>query len=240
MRLDKLLADSGIGSRKDAKHLIKSRRIVVNQDVATDGKQQVLPEKDHVWFDGRPVVYEPYVYYVLNKPAGVISATHDAHHQTVCDLLPEDIVRRGVFPVGRLDKDTEGLLLLTNNGDLAHQLLAPKKHVAKTYLVTLRYPVTQQLVSAVAHGVVLLDGTICMPGTVRQIDHHTIHLTIHEGKFHQVKRMMQACDNQVTYLKRIAMGPITLPEALPVGQGRRLTAEECDALRPYGLVTTKK
>lgn len=229
MRIDKLLANVGYGSRKEVKQLLKGGAVKVNDKMVKNAKEQVNPEKDTVTLNGEVVEYKEYIYLMMNKPQGVISATEDNHEQTVIDLLEMDDAVYDPFPVGRLDKDTEGLLLLTNNGKLAHQLLSPKKHVPKTYFAVIDGEVTKEDVEAFQQGVTLDDGYVTKPGELKIIKsgiRSDIELTITEGKFHQVKRMFQAVGKKVVYLQRISMGPLKLDDSLELGEYRGLTEEE--------------
>ncbi len=236
MRIDKLLSNAGAGSRKEVKKLLKNGIVTVNDQVVKDPKTQIDPEKDVVMISGEVVDYKEYVYFLMNKPDGVISATEDFFEKTVLDLLDESDRVRSPFPVGRLDKDTEGLLLLTNDGGLAHHLLSPKKHVPKTYFAVVKGEVTEQDAEDFRKGVVLDDGYKTKPASLNIIKSgmmSDIELTITEGKFHQVKRMFAAVGKKVVYLKRISMGPLTLDENLKPGEYRELTEEEIETLRQY-------
>ncbi|WP_291290834.1 pseudouridine synthase [Enterococcus sp.] len=230
MRLDKFLADMGQGSRKEVKQAIKKGLVEVNGQQVKSDKFQVDEQSDQVSFVGERVRYQKDFYYLLNKPAGVISATTD-REKTVLDLFAAEDYRRDLFPVGRLDKDTEGLLLITNDGQLAHRLLSPKKHVEKEYYAEVRGIMTQEDRQQFLQGIEL-DGEILMPAqlTILAVDEQsetsTITLILHEGKFHQVKRMVQAVGKEVTYLKRIRMGGLQLPKDLPLGEYRLLTEKE--------------
>jgi 16S rRNA pseudouridine516 synthase len=229
MRLDKLLANMGFGSRKDVKQLVKSKRVVVNDIVAKDSGMNVDPNRDIVLLDGEKVEYKPFVYLMMNKPPGVISATEDKYDQTVIDLLAPEFSHYNPFPVGRLDKDTEGLLLLTNDGQLAHQLLSPKKDVIKTYYAKILGRVTEEDVVAFSKGVILEDGYQTKPAVLTVLtrgDISEIEVNITEGKFHQVKRMFEAIDKKVLYLKRLRMGELALDENLALGEYRELNVEE--------------
>lgn len=236
MRLDKFLADVGLGSRKEVKYLLKKNLVTVNGSLVKDGKAQVNEATDVVMFEGEALSYQRFYYYMLHKPQGVISATEDKRDQTVMDLLTDVDFREDLFPVGRLDKDTEGLLLLTNDGKLAHQLLAPKKHVDKEYLATIHGLVTEADVAHFAKGFPLSSGEMVKPSqlfidaveTDKQLS--TIRLIIQEGKFHQVKRMFEAVDKKVVYLKRLRMGTLVLDTELELGHYRPLTEEELQAL----------
>ncbi|AVI42022.1 pseudouridine synthase [Bacillus pumilus] len=234
MRLDKLLASSGFGSRKDVKKLVKARAVTVNGELAKQVKDHVDPSNDEVLVHGERVEYKEFIYLMMNKPDGVISATEDVRDETVVDLLePEDIAREP-FPVGRLDKDTVGLLLLTNDGQLAHQLLSPKKHVPKTYEVHLKYPLGDQDINRLEEGVIILDDYRTKPAKVEvdanESEDTRIRLTITEGKYHQVKLMAKAVGNEVIFLKRRSMGSLSLDEDLAPGEYRELTDEELDSL----------
>jgi 16S rRNA pseudouridine516 synthase len=233
-RLDKILAHMGLGTRKEIKKLVKESRVTVNGELATDPGMHIWPSRDSLAVNDTPIVYRKHIYLMLNKPQGVLSATEDELAQVVIDLLPPEYHSFHPFPVGRLDKDTEGLLLLTNDGKLAHQLLSPKKHVPKTYYALIDGMVTEKDVKAFSKGVVLDDGYHTMPGELKIISsapESKIELTIYEGKFHQVKRMFEAVNKKVTYLKRISMGPLVLDKNLDLGEFRELTAEEVSLLQ---------
>ncbi|MDU0204093.1 pseudouridine synthase [Paenibacillus sp. MAH-36] len=238
-RLDKILAHVGIGSRSELKRLAKEGAIYVNGAKIKDSGMQVNPDKDIIQVNGETVRYREFVYLMMNKPQGVVSATEDNRDRTVVDLLDTAYAPFEVFPVGRLDKDTEGFLLLTNDGKLAHNLLSPRKHVPKTYFAKVEWEVTEKDIEAFSHGVTLDDGYETLPGILKILSVgkqangvlSEIELTIMEGKFHQVKRMFQAVDKRVAYLKRISMGPLALDPNLALGQVRELTDEELTALR---------
>ncbi|MBM7563692.1 pseudouridine synthase [Paenibacillus sacheonensis] len=238
MRLDKLLANMGFGTRSEVRRAVKQGRVTVDGLTAKDFGLTIDPESAEVRFDGEEVVYQETIYVMLNKPQGVISATEDTRDRTVIDLLePVDRVLQP-FPVGRLDKDTEGLLLLTNDGKLAHDLLSPRKHVPKTYEALVLGDVGESDQAAFRQGVTLDDGYATMPAELvvgekeERADgvYSRITLTIHEGKFHQVKRMFEAVDKRVLYLKRISMGPLALDKKLKLGEYRLLTDTELEAL----------
>jgi len=236
-RLDKVLAHLGFGTRKEIKQLIKAGQVTVNELPVKDGGQIIDPTIDKIKVGEEAVTYKEFVYIMLNKPQGVLSATEDYNSPTVLDLLPESFRVFKPFPVGRLDKDTEGLLLLTNDGQLAHNLLAPKKHVPKTYYARIKGWVDEEDVREFKQGIVLDDGYQTRPAILKILTAgpcSEIELTIYEGKFHQVKRMFLALDKQVTYLKRIAMGPLTLDPSLGPGQYRELTEEEVEKLKANG------
>lgn len=236
MRIDKVLSNLGYGSRKDVKKLLKDGAVKVNNVVVKDAKQHVDPEKDSMTLNGEEIQYREFIYLMMNKPPGVISATEDNRDETVIDLLGvEDLVFEP-FPVGRLDKDTEGLLLITNDGQLSHRLLSPKKHVPKTYFAVIDGEVTDEDIEAFKNGVTLDDGYETKPGELVILKSgltSDIELTITEGKFHQVKRMFQAVGKRVIYLKRLSMGPLALDETLELGEYRELTDEELDMLMTY-------
>ncbi|MBC2061789.1 pseudouridine synthase [Listeria marthii] len=231
MRLDKLLSHTGFGSRKEVKPLLKSGAVVVNGTIQKDSKTQVNPDKDQITVHGTPVVYQEFVYFMLHKPQNVVSATEDNVSETVIDLLAQEDTLTDPFPVGRLDKDTEGLLIITNDGTLAHNLLSPKKHIDKTYYAKIDGDVTATDVEAFAAGIELDDGYTCKPARLEIITPNEIKVTIQEGKFHQVKRMFAARGKTVSYLKRISMGNLQLDESLELGEYRPLTETELAILQ---------
>ncbi|EDN9504835.1 pseudouridine synthase [Listeria monocytogenes] len=231
MRLDKLLSHTGFGSRKEVKPLLKSGAVVVNGTIQKDSKTQVNPDKDQITVHGTPVVYQEFVYFMLHKPQNVVSATEDNVSETVIDLLAQEDTLTDPFPVGRLDKDTEGLLIITNDGTLAHNLLSPKKHIDKTYYAKIDGEVTAADVEAFAAGIELDDGYTCKPASLEIITPNEINVTIQEGKFHQVKRMFAARGKTVSYLKRISMGNLQLDESLELGEYRPLTEAELAILQ---------
>ena len=234
MRIDKCLADCGLGTRSEVKSLLKAKRITVNGKVVTNGKVQVIPETDEIMFDGEKIQYEEFVYIMMNKPKGVVSATEDNLHKTVLDLIDPLYFKKGVFPVGRLDIDTHGLLLLTNDGELAHRLLSPKKHVTKIYQARIEGVMTPEDATAFEKGIVLSDGTECMPARLDILsttqDESIVQIHLKEGKFHQVKRMVKACGKTVVDLQRLTMGPLKFDESLALGESRPLTEEELESL----------
>ena len=235
MRLDKFLVACAVGSRTEVKNLLKSGRVMVNGKKEKSAKLQIDEERDEIRFDGQVLEYEEFVYYMMNKPKGVISATEDPKHRTVLDLLDVIAQSKEVFPVGRLDIDTHGLLLLTNNGQLAHALLSPNRHVDKTYLAQVKGIMTQEDVETFAKGIPLKDFT-CQPARLELVSVDTeknqsqIRVTIAEGKFHQVKRMVAYCGKEVVDLQRLTMGTLVLDENLQRGEWRRLTKEELEVL----------
>ncbi|UOE96535.1 pseudouridine synthase [Alkalihalobacillus sp. LMS39] len=236
MRIDKLLANMGYGTRKEVKKLLKTGTVLIDGQPAKDPKTQVDPEKNEVVVHGEIVEYKEFIYLMLNKPKGVISATEDTEHETVVDLLAYEHAMFDPFPVGRLDKDTEGFVLLTNDGKLAHELMAPKKHVPKTYIATVRGRVSEEDIAQFKQGVELDDGYVTKPAELiinKQGEISSISLTISEGKFHQVKRMFIAVGKRVTELKRISIGPLQLDEELALGEYRELTEDEVELLRSH-------
>lgn len=233
MRLDKFLVACAVGSRTEVKSLLKAGRVTVNGKKEKSAKLQINEEKDEICFDGQVLEYEEFVYYMMNKPQGVISATEDSKHRTVLDLLDDLARTKEVFPVGRLDIDTHGLLLLTNDGQLAHALLSPKRHVDKTYLAHVEGIMTQEDVETFVKGIPLKDFT-CQPAKLEIVsvdsvkNQSLVRVTIAEGKFHQVKRMVAFCGKEVVDLQRLTMGTLVLDENLERGEWRRLTKEELE------------
>lgn len=234
MRLDKLLANMGFGSRKEVKQLLKQKAVTVDGTAVKDAAMHVDPKRQEVFVYGERVEYKEFVYYMLNKPPGVVSATEDLRERTVIDLLDPLAQHFKPFPVGRLDKDTEGLLLLTNDGELAHNLLSPKKHVPKKYYAEIDGNVTEEDVEAFEKGVELDDGYVTKPGQLEILHagpQSEVYVVIHEGKFHQVKRMFESRGKTVTYLKRLSMGSLKLDETLSLGEYRELTEVELEGLQ---------
>ncbi len=235
MRLDKFLVACAIGSRTEVKNFLKTGRVTVNGKKEKSAKLQIDEGTDEIHFDGEKLDYEEFVYYMMNKPQGVISATEDPKHKTVLDLMDDYARAKEVFPVGRLDIDTHGLLLLTNDGKLAHALLSPKRHVDKTYLVQAKGIMTDADVETFSQGIPLKDFT-CQPAKLELVsidtekDQSLVRVTIAEGKFHQVKRMVAYCGKEVVDLQRLTMGTLTLDEELKRGEWRRLSKEELEGL----------
>lgn len=225
MRLDKFLCDTAGLTRTEAKNAVKKGQIAVNGHVQKAADFKVKENTDTVTFQGKPLSYAAFHYYMLHKPAGVITATEDKKESTVMDILREEKVKN-LFPVGRLDKDTEGLLLITDDGELAHNLLSPKKHVDKEYLVKVRDSISEEDCRKLSEGVDIGDEKPTAPAKVERVAEKEILLTIREGRFHQVKRMLQAVGNEVLYLKRLSMGRLRLPEDLEKGAYRPLSEEE--------------
>lgn len=224
MRIDKYLADNSIGTRKEIKGIIKAGRITVNGVQAGDPGMHIVPGKDIITMDERVIEYERFHYYMLNKPAGTVSSTREGASVTVVELLADENVKN-LSPVGRLDKDTEGLLLLTDDGALLHDLISPSKHVEKEYLVQTEKPVSEADIKKLEEGVDIGDDSPTLPARAYEAE-DGLHLIITEGRFHQVKRMLEAVDNRVIFLKRLRMGGLCLDGSLKPGEYRRLTDEE--------------
>lgn len=234
MRLDKILTHAGCGSRKEVQKMIKAKKVTVDGKVIAKPESNVNPSECSICLNGKPVDYQEFYYYILNKPGGYISATEDPHEPTVIDLLAEEDRNKELFPVGRLDKDTEGLLLLTNDGKLAHDLLSPKKHVDKTYYAKVKGEMVAEDIEIFAQGMTLENGTVYKPGKLEIIssgEFSEVYVTIKEGKFHQVKKMVQFVGKEVVYLQRIQMGELKLPQDLALGEYRQLTEEELSCLQ---------
>lgn len=240
MRIDKLLANIGYGTRKEVKKMLKTGAVLVNEHAVKDAKAHVDPIKDRVTVHGELVEYKEFIYLMMNKPPGVISATEDNFQETVIDLLSAEHAAYEPFPVGRLDKDTEGLLLITNDGKLTHKLLSPKKHVPKLYFAVIEGMVTEKDIAAFRNGVTFDDGYLTKPAELQILksgETSEIEISIMEGKFHQVKRMFEAVGKRVNYLKRISMGSLELDEELELGTYRELTVDELEGLQnsPAGV-----
>lgn len=229
MRLDKYLSEAGIGSRSEVKKIITKGHVTINDLMVKDSKTNIH-ETDVIKVLGNIVTYEEFVYYMLNKPKGVISASKDEVEQTTRQLIT-DYKKNDLFNVGRLDKDTEGILLLTNDGLLSHQLLSPKYHVEKTYLVDFRGDFLETYITYFETGLTLKDGTVCMPAKISLVSDTKALLTIREGKYHQVKRMFASLNMGVTGLKRVSFGPLKLDSNLASGEYRKLTPVEIQELR---------
>ena len=229
IRLDKLLADAGLASRRELKAILKTGAVCVNGRPVTDGAAKIDPEKDRVTFRGEVVEGPRRVVLMLHKPAGYVTSTEDPRDRTVMELIPAAYRRQNVVPVGRLDKETEGLLLFTNDGDLAHRLISPKHGVEKTYYARHEGEAGEEDVAAFAVGLELRDGTRCLPAVLRPLGPGESEITVTEGKYHQVRRMMASRGLTVTYLRRDSEGPLSLAD-LPLGQVRELTTEEIAVL----------
>lgn len=234
MRLDKYLVHTGYGSRSEVQKLVKSKRVKINDEVAKKPDCNLNPETDVVKVRDEIVDYAEFYYYIMNKPQGCITATEDPKHETVIDLLDSKVKGRNLSPVGRLDKDTEGLLILTNDGKFNHELLSPKYHVDKVYYAEVDGKVVEEDQKAFEEGIDIGEKKVCMPAHLEIIEageqSSKVYITIKEGKFHQVKRMMRARGKEVTFLKRIKMGGLMLPEDLETGHYRQLTAQELQQL----------
>lgn len=233
LRLDKYLSDLSVGTRSEVKVLIKKGRVKINGELCKSPEQKVDTAQDVVTVDGKELVFKRFEYYMLNKPAGVVSATTDNRFETVTDLI-ESSNRKDLFPVGRLDRDTEGLLLITNDGELAHNLLSPKKHVDKVYFAKVKGNVGREDIRLFKEGLVVDDEFTALPAELTVLKEGNISeitLTIREGKFHQVKRMFEAVEKEVIYLKRLSMGSLILDESLLPGEYRELTGDEIKKLK---------
>lgn len=233
-RLDKIIASTGKWSRREVKNLVRQGRVLVDGLPVRTAEEKVDPETAEITVNGEELTYRRYTWIMLNKPAGYLSATEDGRGKTVLDLLPQELRRQGLFPVGRLDKDTEGLLLLTNEGGLAHDLLSPRHHVDKVYYARVAGRLTEEDCRAFAAGMSLDDGLVCRPAGLEILsagEESEAHVTLREGKFHQVKRMLAQLGKPVLYLERIQMGNLLLDPVLPRGDFRFLTAEELEMLK---------
>lgn len=230
IRLDKMLSNMGKGTRSEVKDALRFGQVKVNGMTVRVGKEKIDADVDEVTYRGEKVIYQKFLYLMLNKPQGVISATEDNHHETVIDLIDASYKHYDLFPVGRLDIDTEGLLIITNDGELTHNLLSPKKHVPKTYIAKVKGIVEQKDIDAFAMGITLDDGYVCKPAelVIDSVEEgfSSVTLTIHEGKFHQVKRMFEAQGGQVVFLKRTMMNALSLDPVLELGSYRELTDDE--------------
>ena len=234
-RLDKLLAATGLYSRKEVKDLVRQGRVQADGKTVGKPEEKYDPEETVIRVDGSVVDCSPYVYIMMHKPGGLLSATRDNKQQTVLDLLPSHLKKRGLFPVGRLDKDTTGFLLLTDDGPLGHDLLSPKKHVSKVYWAKVDGKLEQEDVHALARGMTLGDGLVCLPARLEILEGaDSCLLELQEGKYHQVKRMLAARGKPVLQLKRLSMGGVELDANLQPGQWRFLTPEEKGRLRNPG------
>ena len=233
-RLDKIIASTGRWSRREVKNLVRQGRVLVDGVPARSAEDKADPETAEIVVNGERLTYQRYTWIMLNKPAGYLSATEDGRGKTVLDLLAQELRRQGLFPVGRLDKDTEGLLLLTNEGGLAHDLLSPRHHVDKVYYARVAGHLTEEDCQAFAAGMTLDDGLVCQSAVLEILsagEESEAHVTLREGKFHQVKRMLAYRGKPVLYLERVKMGNLTLDPDLPRGEYRFLTAEEVENLR---------
>ncbi|MBQ4128283.1 MAG: 16S rRNA pseudouridine(516) synthase [Ruminococcus sp.] len=229
-RLDKVISTQTSYSRKEIKSLAKQGDICVNSVVCKQSDVKIDPDTDVVTVCSEKIEYKQYVYYMLNKPKGVLSASNDKSAPTVIDLIPDSLYRKNLFPAGRLDKDTTGLLIITDDGDYAHRMLAPNKKVYKHYIATLENELTGQEKEQFENGIVLNDGTVCQKAYFEKIGSNRALVKICEGKFHQVKKMFSACSHTVVELERVQIGELKLDPALEYGQVRELTKEEREAV----------
>lgn len=233
MRLDKFFTSQSLATRKEAKELVKKGRVSVNGETVKFSDIQIDPERDIILLDGQNVSYKEYIYIMLNKPQGVVSATEDTAHRTVLDLVPPELYRKGLFPAGRLDKDTEGFVLLTDDGDFAHRMLAPKKHVPKTYHAVIDQPIDETDIAAFREGLRLSDGTVCMRAELKVLQAESnplVEVILQEGKYHQVKRMFESRGKRVVYLKRVKIGGLPLDETLGLGECREILHKELEKI----------
>ena len=231
VRLDKLIATQCGFSRKEAHRVIKSGRVAVNGKSADDISAGICPQEDRVTLDGTEILYKEHIYLMMNKPAGVLSASNDPKRETVVDLVPDHLRRNGIFPVGRLDKDTTGLLLLTDDGDFAHEVISPKKRVSKSYLVSLDGELTDDLPERFHDGITLADGTRCRPARLEILEPQKARLILCEGKYHEVKRMFGTADLGVTALHRESLGELALPVDLKSGETVEIGPKEVEAAK---------
>lgn len=228
-RIDKLIASQGALTRSDARRLIKSGAVTVNGTCVRNAGQKADPTTDQITVSGQPFLISKHIYLMLDKPAGIVSASRDPKRETVVDLVPAEFRRDGLFPAGRLDQDTTGFVLITNDGNFAHRILSPKKHISKTYLARLARPVDDRSIEAFRSGLVLADGTRCMEAGLQILEDDETPLAevvLHEGRYHQIKRMFAALGNEVIALRRVKMGNLPLDETLGPGGCRKITAEE--------------
>ncbi len=232
-RLDKFLSSRGGYSRREAQKLIKGGEVGVNGEICKIPERKLDPENDSVTCGGKTVCADEHIYIMLNKPAGVVSATEDSRDATVIDILPPELKRKGLFPAGRLDKDTEGLLIITDDGDFAHKILSPKNHIEKRYVARLDGEITEDTIRRFEQGIVFSDGTKCMPAGLEIVpgsQNSTGIVTICEGKFHQVKKMFAVCGLKVVHLQRISVGNLYIDGKLPIGSAKKLTNLDVDAI----------
>lgn len=229
-RIDKIIASQGLYSRSDVKYLVSRKRVAIDGEVVRSSSQKADPEKNVITIDGKPLTVKKQIYLMLHKPKGYVSATEDKEHQTVLALVPSEFKGRDLFPAGRLDKDTTGLMIITDDGVLAHNILSPRKHVQKVYGVELDIPVTEEMQKGFAAGVELNDG-LCKEASLIITGERTAEVTLREGRYHQIKRMFGCYGAKVVELHRIAMGDLYLPDDLAEGECRELTEEELKKLQ---------
>ena len=235
MRLDKFIVESGLASRSEITKVAKNGGVTVNGIAVRRVSGHIDPTVDKVTYQGKEVIWREFTYVMLNKPDGYVSATDDLLNPTVLSLLPDELQKIGLFPCGRLDKNTLGLMILMNNGPLSHKLLAPKNHVSKKYRFTVKFPISEQDIADLERGVDI-GGYFTAPCTVEMIDEKNGYITLTEGKYHQIKLMAEAVHNQITYLERVTFGPVALDESLERGQWRYLTEDEEKALENHGRI----
>ena len=236
MRLDRLLSELGVASRSELRNMIRQGRVSVDGAVVTAPEKRVDAGQSKICLDGEVLRWQQYRYFLMDKPEGVLSVTEDRRQPTVLDLLPPELKHLGLFPVGRLDKDTSGLLLLTNDGDFAHRVISPKSGVEKRYRAETAGVPNEDDVRALAEGIVLADGTHCLPARLEITGEKVCFVTVMEGKYHQVKRMLAACGKPVTKLRRLSVGALVLEESLEPGGIRELGPEDlCKVLRDYPI-----
>lgn len=235
MRLDKFIVESGLASRTEITKVAKNGGVTVNGQVVRRASGHIDPTSDKVTYLGKEVIWREFTYVMLNKPDGYVSATDDDKYPTVITLLPDELQRIGLFPCGRLDKNTLGLMILTNNGPLSHKLLAPKNHVSKKYRFTVKFPISEDDVQSLESGVDI-GGYVTAPCKVEMIGEKEGYITLTEGKYHQIKLMAEAVHNQITYLERVTFGPIALDEGLGRGEWRYLTEDEQKSLEAHGKI----
>ena len=230
MRIDKLLTTMGLATRTEAAKSAKQGLIKVNGQVIKKSDVKIDPDKDTIEYMGKPVLYKKYIYIMMNKPSGIVSSTDGKDGITVVSLLPDELQKCGLFPCGRLDKDTVGLILLTNDGSTAHYLLSPKRHVSKVYYVKTEHPVSDKDIDSLKKGVTLDHNDTTLPAKIEKINDNELYITIVEGMYHQIKRMLEAVNNKVIYLERVEFGKLPLDTNLARGEWRYLTQEEIDIL----------
>ena len=234
MRIDKFLSNMGIATRSESSKAARAGLILVNGAPVKKADVHIDPEKDAITYCGRKIEYRKYTYILMNKPDGVVSATEDGRDKTVIDLLPEELQKLDLFPCGRLDKHTLGLVMLTDDGDLAHRLLSPKHHVKKKYRFESKFPLTDEEIKHLEAGATLEDGYVTKPSEIELFeDKKSGYISLVEGKYHQIKRMLESVNNKITYLERITFGPLTLDENLARGEWRFLTQNEIDELEKH-------
>lgn len=233
MRLDKFFASQSLATRKEVKELVKKGLIKINGIPAQSSDMAITPDRDVILLNGKPISYKEHIYIMLNKPQGVVSATEDNLHTTVLDLVTPELYRKGLFPAGRLDKDTVGFVLITDDGDFAHRILSPKKHVPKTYEAIISDTVTPEDITAFREGLQLKDGTICLRAELKILqpdEHPLVEIVIHEGKYHQIKRMFEARGKQVLFLKRTKIGNLSLDDKLAPGECKEILHKELNQI----------